>query len=153
MHKTKVAYPHTHRTQDRKHKHPSLLLTSIVLWVKCQIASCYPRTPSRSQLPDSYLCTPWYRSPRSSRGRELNYSSNCHSLLPLTFRSLCSSEPHESCTQWRGHNFCFMGGGPENTTVSYTWALSASSGLVECSARFLMLSMKETWSAGCQSSE
>lgn len=67
MHKTKVAYPHTHRTQDRKHKHPSLLLTSIVLWVKCQIASCYPRTPSRSQLPDSYLCTPWYRSPQSSR--------------------------------------------------------------------------------------
>lgn len=68
MHKTKVAYPHTHRTQDRKHKHPSLLSTSIVLWVMCRRASYCPRTLSRSQLPDSYLCTPWYRSPRSSRG-------------------------------------------------------------------------------------
>lgn len=71
----------------------------------------------------------------------------------LTLRSLWSSEPQVFWTQWRGHNFWTIGGSLSKTTVSYTLVFSVVIGLDSWSFLNETLSMKETWSLGCQSYE
>ena len=40
--------------------------------------------------------------------------------MRLTIKSLWKFDPQDSCTQWPGHNFCSVFGGPVKTTVSPT---------------------------------